>query len=101
MVLAVFNKGSLERSGHGPGAKFGNMTLGSEYASNTLADNQYDDINIPFWNRPAGLQPIVRAWYENLNNVASKTPGLSSKLPPAVNDGMSLCHKQEAVVGSL
>ena len=78
-------KGSLERSGHGPGAKFGNMTLGSEYASNTLADNQYDDINIPFWNRPAGLQPIVRAWYENLNNVASKTPGLSSKLPPAVN----------------
>ena len=78
-------KGSLERSGHGPGAKFGNMTLGSEYASNTMADNQYDDINIPFWNRPAGLQPIVRAWYENLNNVASKTPGLSSKLPPGVN----------------
>lgn len=83
--VGIMLEGSVERSGYGERAKFGDMTVGSEMASSTLPDNQYDDVNIPFWNRPVGLQPVMRAWYENLNTICSKTIGCSSELPVKTN----------------
>ena len=76
-------KGSIERSGYGEGAQFGDMTLGSEFGSSIIPQEQYDDI--PMWDRPTGLYPITRAYYEMLNSICSKTPGCSSELPPKVN----------------
>ena len=76
-------KGSIERSGYGEGTEFGDMTLGSEYGSSIIPQEQYQDI--PFWDRPTGLYPITRAYYEMLNSICSKTSGCSSELPPKVN----------------
>ena len=84
-LYGVQLKGSIERSGLGEGAKFGNMTLGSEYGSNTMPADQYKDIDIPFWDRPAGLYPITRAYYEMINGICAKTAGCSSELPPKTN----------------
>jgi hypothetical protein len=76
-------KGSIERSGYGEGTEFGDMTLGSEYGSSIIPQDQYQDI--PFWDRPTGLYPITRAYYEMLNSICSKTAGCSSELPVKVN----------------
>jgi hypothetical protein len=78
-------KGSIERSGYGEGAKFGDMTLGSEYGSSIIPDDQYKDIDMPFWDRPTGMYPITRAYYEMLNSICSKTSGCSSELPVKTN----------------
>jgi len=78
-------KGSIERSGLGEGAKFGDMTLGSEYGSSIIPAEQYQDVDIPFWDRPVGLYPITRAYYEMINSICSKTSGCSSDLPVKVN----------------
>ena len=78
-------KGSIERSGYGEGAKFGDMTLGSEFGSSIIPQEQYKDVDIPFWDRPAGLYPITRAYYEMLNGICSKTAGCSSELPVKTN----------------
>ena len=83
--VGIMLEGSIERSGYGESAKFGDMTVGSEMASSTLPSNQYDDINIPWWNRPAGMQPVMRAWYEMLNTICSKTIGCSADLPVKTN----------------
>lgn len=81
-------KGSLERSGlaDGPVDANGNPLLtadgqpvGSEMGSMTMADEQYGFIP------EFGFQPEIRAYYQSLNILCSKTPGCSSKLPPKVN----------------
>lgn len=84
-MMGVQIEGSMERSGYGNDAKIGDATVGSEYGSSTLPKDQYQDIDIPFWNRPSGLYPITRAWYEMLNSVCSKTIGCSENLPVKTN----------------
>lgn len=64
-------KGTLERSGV--------FDENDRFGSSTIPGAQYDIIP------GIGAQPVIRGYYEALNEVCAKTPGCSSTLPPRRN----------------
>jgi hypothetical protein len=64
-------KGTVERSGL--------LNENDRFASVTMPQAQYDMIP------GIGMQPEIRAYYEALNTLCSKTPGCSSDLPVKTN----------------